>query len=422
MVKKQKVKKQKVKKQKVKKQKFDRVEKHHDISSLCNVAGLRGAEQGKDPFSEEIDDCLEAMDQSLQDPTKLELQNSPEKEDTISTRDEIEGGNSKSRLWKGPGSTKKTTTDDFVLPNIQVELSRHKHIWELSTYLLSQCPSLRMPSFERWLIDSKMEERDKRQLIRENAQTIKSQEVGARGEKWKRRQKRKRAEEKELLEHHMTSSGLRPNNDYDPVIPSMADTEDKSSQRLMEEIRRMRKTVKDTKLSTRNRLDETEICRELCRKACDTRSLQSLQCRLGTLRAEQYFTKPLLITGRIALEQNGDDSEESKVYSLVYRRKVKTKGAKKNPKPFIVKINELHYMKLRDMFHSVHDRESSFGHMRTPSPWMLQKNPNKYSAATNVFHHLVFCTLVSIICRNVIFAVTISFFFSFLHAYPYFIS
>ena len=44
------------------------------------------------------------------------------------------------------------------LPNPQVEVSRHFHTQQLSSFLLTQCPSLRMPAFERWWIDSKWEE------------------------------------------------------------------------------------------------------------------------------------------------------------------------------------------------------------------------------------------------------------------------
>jgi Phosphorylated CTD interacting factor 1 WW domain len=46
-----------------------------------------------------------------------------------------------------------------LLPSFQVEVSRHIQVETLSTYFLEQCPNLRMPSFERWLIDANFEER-----------------------------------------------------------------------------------------------------------------------------------------------------------------------------------------------------------------------------------------------------------------------
>ena len=46
------------------------------------------------------------------------------------------------------------------LPNPQAEVSRHFQTQQLSSFLLKQCPSLRMPAFERWWIDSKWEEYD----------------------------------------------------------------------------------------------------------------------------------------------------------------------------------------------------------------------------------------------------------------------
>mgnify|MGYP001127203277 CR=1 FL=1 len=44
-------------------------------------------------------------------------------------------------------------------PSLYLELARHKACGELSSYLLSAVPLLRMPAFERWIIDSKRRER-----------------------------------------------------------------------------------------------------------------------------------------------------------------------------------------------------------------------------------------------------------------------
>jgi hypothetical protein len=75
-------------------------------------------------------------------------------------------------LSKNPNGTKpnmvsKLPNDEMMLPNIQVELSRHLQMGELSKFLLKRCQFLRMPSVERWVIDSKLEEKDKRFQIQE---------------------------------------------------------------------------------------------------------------------------------------------------------------------------------------------------------------------------------------------------------------
>ena len=44
------------------------------------------------------------------------------------------------------------------IPNARIELARHLRTADLSTFLLRSCPGLRMPTFERWLLDSKLEE------------------------------------------------------------------------------------------------------------------------------------------------------------------------------------------------------------------------------------------------------------------------
>lgn len=65
--------------------------------------------------------------------------------------------NTAMKLWMTRGSY-----TPGLLPSFQVEVSRHIQVEKLSTYVLEQCPNLRMPSFERWLIDAKVEERQSR--------------------------------------------------------------------------------------------------------------------------------------------------------------------------------------------------------------------------------------------------------------------
>ena len=68
-------------------------------------------------------------------------------------RDRILTWNRAMSLWQTTG---KYTTG--LLPSFDVEVKRHFKVQALSTFLLESCPELKMPAFERWLIDTKLEE------------------------------------------------------------------------------------------------------------------------------------------------------------------------------------------------------------------------------------------------------------------------
>ncbi|GFH50347.1 hypothetical protein CTEN210_06823 [Chaetoceros tenuissimus] len=361
------------------------------ISSLCNISGIQDE---LDPFAStnnELDDCLALMDQSLETTSTTET-----------TKKESQASSSviaTTKLWKGPSSSSKShTADNFSLPNIQVELARHKHIADLSKYLLSKAKHLRMPSFERWLLDSKMEERTKRMLIQEQANVESHQK---KQDKKIKRLKRKRKDLQSNLERHLSSSGLRVQIDFDCVIPTMADVEDDASDRLEQEI----KAGFDNDDEKDERMSPQEIVRELCDMACKAgRHLQNLSQHLGEVHSDHYFGNKSHSTtsSRIVLEvannssvdtQKSNDSEkDNKTYSLVYSRKAKGDG--KKPKPFVVKINADHYEKLRIMFHHVHDTTKSTRPLHVPPALTIGTNPKQYSPATHIFHHLVFCMLI----------------------------
>lgn len=383
------------KKQKIKKQKNSSAVVV-PITSLCNISGLQ---HETDPFANdtslnELDDCLAMMDQSLQ-ANVTSFENTPGNKPASSLSRSVapsctnEEPSAQKKLWKGPGIRKhasKPAPVDFTLPNIQVELARHKHMGDLSNFLLSKCKHLRMPSFERWLIDSKMEERLKRKAIKENAEIQASREQHessskiSKGAKWERRLKRKRKELKSSLENHLTSSGLRALIDHDPCIPSMADIEDEASKQLIQEIEQG-----DDSMG----LNAVDLCKQLCQQSCSSaRHLQNLSNHFSIVSSGQYFGKAF--GSRISLESNIDAISDNSSYSLVYTRK--SSGDKeKTSKPFVVKINADHYDKLREMFHAVHDTTASTRPMHVVPANSLGKNPNKYSPATNIFHHLVFC-------------------------------
>lgn len=376
------------------------------VTSVCNLSGLQDHD-GFTSSTNELDDCLALFDQSIQNtpasPSTKDSNSGIKKDkDNFENSTNIESSNCplQQRLWKGPTPTSsqyssKSATDNFILPNIQVELARHKQMGDLSKFILSRCKHLRMPSFERWIIDSKMEEATKRRLVKEQAEILASQEAqkASGDEKYRKRMKRKRRDLKSSLEKHLTSSGLRVQTNYDPVMPSMADVEDEATERLMREIKH---GAEDG-----SKLNAKDICTDLCKLACESsRNLQNLSNHLGDIQSDQYFGKSSGGAVRISLEvddysldaatQNGDSAS----YSLVYSRKSKTDSDKKKAKPFVVKINANHYEKLRDMFHAVHDTTTSSRPLHVPPAITLGKNPMRYSPATNVFHHLIFCLLL----------------------------
>jgi len=394
------------------------------ISSLCNIVGITStlSEADHNPFSlqtnlnhgdDDLDDCLALMDQTINDQIK---QLGDEQDNAkISTIDQKLNANEQldpmkndnNKLWKGLETSqsklpKKQIESDFHLPNIQIELARHKHVGELSQFLLTKCPKLRMPTFERWLIDSKMEERKKRNLIQEaNIRSQMQDEIEgsiynkkkSKEIKWKQRLKRKRNDLKTSLDRHMTSSG-RTLNDFDCVIPTMADIEDNSTQRLILEIQ---STYDDDNHDAASEMSPENVCRELCQRACTAaRHLQNLNSHLGgSNNVDQYFntTKQLSLNsmGKIILKRDkkSDNDDGAVLYSLVYSRKKNKKGHEM--KPFIVNINAQHYDKLRDMFNVIH---SDNERLSVPSLKMFTKSETKYTPATQVFHHLVFCMLV----------------------------
>jgi phosphorylated CTD-interacting factor 1 len=187
---------------------------------------------------------------------------------TREQKERIQRWNRAFHLWQSSG-----TYTAGLLPSFDVELTRSFKVQQLSTFVLDACKGLKMPAFERWLIDTKLEE-------------------------------------------IYTAS--------DPILTDGASLRCQSSQRLVEEI-----------LETGMPRDRAEkLVRELCRRteAAVREVKQQMQLHDGRV--------PLKKGDRIDLEGRG----EKDVLTLVYHRKKKWK------KPFCVKINAMHYDKLRDMF------------------------------------------------------------------------
>lgn len=465
------------------------VNKTESITSFCNISGVH---QDNDSG---MDDCLALLDQrsmmgydegrrtknesATEESLKIMSENSEEKSAKSSTvassidplRRDITGDNDEESVllsnkngripYNGitqrkrlPLPIQSMAHGQLILPNIQVELARHKIMGELSRYLLSECKNLRMPSFERWVMDSKIEERLKRdQLVEENRQRHERQlgednnslHYSTSNSSWKSRMKRKNPSLDDSSRLHVTSTGKNPINRYDPVIPSMPDAvNDEASKNLLREMDGTDLKVKQVDEDKRKQM----VVKELCRRACEaSRQIQSLSSRLGGgVEAKKYYVsirgggggsekrkknmkaKSQHSLGRIVLEVGTSELDQGDInqgggkekatnwtdgaikktqatYSLSYSRKNKTSydtaDNNRKMKPFYVKINASHYEKLRDMFHSIHnnnDEQESLPGLSIPKiyvPTMVERcKSSDYTPATNIFHHLVFCLLV----------------------------
>ena len=71
------------------------------------------------------------------------------------SKDQIEAWNQNLISW----AKKKGNYTPGLLPSIDEELARNFKVQELSSFLLKKHTNLRMPAFERWFLDSKLDER-----------------------------------------------------------------------------------------------------------------------------------------------------------------------------------------------------------------------------------------------------------------------
>lgn len=304
------------------------------IGDLCNVSGLGGGtEENIDDLFAEMDDKVEAAGGAA-----------------AAAADNEQSAELPKRCLQ------TFSVDEISLIPIRVEMLRHKLMGELSSYLFDQVKGLRMPTFERWLIDTKLEEREKRKSGR----------------------------------------GLTKLPPFDPVLPAAPEMGDGSKQRLMMEICEHNDQHEEEKAE--------QICQELCRRSVEaTMEVHRLENRLSASRGStSSFAK-----GRGRKKGKGKPSKEKIMlekgedgsYALVYVRRMSKKNKKakqseleggsdddveKNDgdapardsgsKPFVVRINAIHYHKLREMFDAVH--------------------PIQNASTIHIFHHLVFVLLL----------------------------
>lgn len=231
-----------------------------------------------------------------------------------------------------------------LLPSFDVELARHFQVKELSSFLLKACPHLKMPSFERWLVDSKVEEKQKQKAPKCNAQ----------------------------------ADASSFNSAADPVLTGSVTIDFESSQRLLAEIVDATSSSRDDDEDDSNNSDihALRTVRELCRRTTQV-AVPEVHSQLRRCSPHQV---PLRKGDRIALENHNNNNDNGGHVSLVYYRK-------KWKKPFCIKLNKSHYDKLRKMFLCVHNHSSSSS-SKSNNSIHLQEH-GKSTKACHAFHLLV---------------------------------
>jgi hypothetical protein len=224
-----------------------------------------------------------------------------------------------------------------LLPSVEEELSRNFKVQELSSFLLKSGKDLRMPMFERWLLDSKLEDAGR-----------------------------------------TDSSSVN-----DPVLPHSAKPDSDASLRLVEELR------KNGRLSS---TEAEQAVAELCRRS--NVAVQELSSQASRFKSQN----PLKPGDRIEVQVKkddgggeGDDNNETKdgshlakdasVLTFLYSRK-------KWRKPFCFKLNKTHYDKLRQRFITVHNQKGS------STKIVLATTLESNCKATHSFHILILALLL----------------------------
>lgn len=363
-----------------------RKRKIDEVSHLSNLIGYGGVEDA----NASLDDCLAELQQMLEPPTTAHrTESSPSHRGPLSTnvveravkpgtgnesppvsdslerprpslslpvaswmrrpymsRGAIESWNDAFRTWADGGGSGSCGAGHGLyppglLPNIDEEIARNFKVKELSTLLLKaggKKGDLRMPIFERWLLDSRYDE-DCR------------------------------------LDTDRTSA---PSSQRDPVLPRTTSPDSAPSKRLLSELMQ----------HNMQREDAERIVAELCRKT-------NMACQELLAQHKRYRQQSPLTNGdRIELEQKKNDgtanttSTTTTTVTILYSRK-------KWKKPFCFNINQEHYERLKGRFTKVHTDtsnpkdEPSSSSSPWPPPLCRQKG-----AVERTFHVLVLAMLL----------------------------
>jgi hypothetical protein len=221
-----------------------------NLNLLSNLTGFDDAPG--DPNS--LDECLESFNTQHQSTTPDESSHQNQKKkrkddaaipsygkQNLLDSSRVESWNRSFLSW-----IRGSPYSPGLLPNIDEEISRNFKVQELSSFLLKSCNDLRMPAFERWLVDSKMQE------------TL----------------------DKTTKSHS------------DPVLPLSSSPRSQASQRLVQEISQNTKNIEEAE----------KTVAELCRKA-------NSECQELLSRSDRFLRQSPLNKGdRIEIEKSESES------------------------------------------------------------------------------------------------------------------
>ena len=413
----------------------------HELMNVCTVSGLEGGITGVGASNvntglegDNLMDCLEEL-ASAQIQTFDKPSSSSEKNDENATSDSSQGISSYNKTINTQPSTPPAPPGINKIPNLQIELSRHLQISTLSTFLLKSCSGLRMPSFERWLLDSKLEERDRFRLVLQNWAENPSLKLASSSEKRKkgkhrrgrfdndieegdarkeRERDRKEKEVKLLLDAEKCIPGSRSNSDnsdhisnwishieVDPVVPWRPLETDSSCIRLLQEIAAfMISSNPNTSEEVSHYERANEIVRELCDRASEAwKDILNMEQCLGKYQKFGWDTKegsskkrkkgkPQITTGadKIHVEWNNDDSDAERAVDDV------AKGTEIKEHDDIKKsiCTIIYVPKKRKSSHGVNNSAEDSQHLdgthnKQPKPFVIKINASHYHKLRAMF-------------------------------------
>jgi len=403
-----------------------------DALSLCNVAGLDASVFGGGDIGEM--DCLEAMAVAQCASTT-----------NVNTHGEESGRSSLiNHFSKSNDSLPPQPPGFHCIPNARIELARHLQTQSLSSFVLESCPGLRMPTFERWLLDTKLEETERfEHIVKEwlEDSRLVHNDAGKTKKKYGRaakyhqkqfegnkeldiryeREKSRYEKENDMLSEVKKSSSLPQQQSRipnwtqlvyrDPILPHASLETDPSCIRLSEELFVMLPSINNDNSDRERRRKAIDIVRDLCHRTSEScKEIRNLEQRLGKYQKFAWSgdatrdRKSIKAVDKVVVEWHDDDKS---VCSLIFVPKRRTSSHRpasqtggfresgdgdaanphtqqNKPKPFVIKINTSHYNKLRAMFDSCY--RGLAGTTTTSSKSKEQ--------STHAFHAILFCLVI----------------------------
>ncbi|KAL3792396.1 hypothetical protein ACHAWO_000977 [Cyclotella atomus] len=359
-----------------------------ELINVCNITGLDESRPVEASENDNLFDCLEELASAQ-----------------VSTAGN-EPHAAEQKVSKKKSANKHQPPGFHRIPNIKIELHRHLQIENLSTFVLQSCKGLRMPTFERWLLDSKLEEKERRESILKEWEEDPSLKVEFMSKKKKygraalygdlaiQKEQRRMEKERRLLlgaeKFSSTNWEWVRSIEMDPILPSEPLETDPSCRRLLEEVKSVLSAAADESLDTTQKA--LDIVKELCSTTAEAVSnLTLMETRLG--KHQKFGWDAPVGSNKIKKDANVDKvtiewNDDGNTCTLIYTQKKRASEkngdkAKQKPKPFLVKLNAFHYHKLRDMFDKTHE----------PFNTVELKQLSK-SQITHVFRSILFVMII----------------------------